>query len=577
MARSIKNWLAVGAVLGAPLGAHAQISEDLVRSYLWPGTEAEFEQAAAMLASDSTLVGVSRMQMYDLVELMRRGRPATPTTLLAPERDSVDVFTVTAPGGREIPVWVRVPSRYTPDAQWPLMFAMHGGPPGDEEGARRSAQRMVQVWVEAAEKAGWIVAAPAMVSTVARGGRTQERLPYEIFHPEEARAVIDAVRERYSVAPDRIVSTGISLGSNFSIGFAAAHPDWFSAIVPVSTEGESREHLLRNLQWVPTYVLEGAQDQNIRGVGGPRAMSNIMTAFGYDLTYREFSDRAHEGFQDHYDDVLRWLDSRPRRLNPREILRVPHSGIMPVAQRVHWLEADTRQALVHARVSSPTRIDITARWAGELTLYLNDDLINLDEPLTVAVNGRRVFSGTVPRSVRTALEEARLLKDERRVYAARLTVEVPVSAKGAPVAAALWEALAPQHPEGQMSFWEMYAVRALEERFPDIGFEGEQAPLPQGAPAPVSEQVALRVTAVAKGSVAHAAGLEAGDLLLSVGGEPFFRDRGGVDGLHHWLLRELRDTPAGYDMVVWRDGELLVFQATFQLGPYAPQPNSQGS
>lgn len=575
MTRLTKTSLALGAVLAAPLTAEAQISEDLVRSYLWPATESEFEQAAATLEADSTLVGVSRMEMHDLAELMRMGRQATPTTLLAPERDSVDAFIVSAPGGREIPVWVRLPSRYTPEAQWPLMFAMHGGPPGNEEGARRSAQRMVQVWIDAAEKAGWIVASPAMVSTVSRGGRTRDRLPYEIFHPEEARAVIDAVRERYSVAPDRIVSTGISLGSNFSIGFAAAHPDWFSAIVPVSTEGESREHLLRNLQWVPTYVLEGSQDQNIRGVGGPRALSNIMTAFGYDLTYREFSDRAHEGFQDHYDDVLRWLDSRPRRVTPREVLRVPHSGIMPVARRVHWIEADTRQALVHARVSSPTRIDITARWAGEVTLYLNDELINLDEPLTVAVNGRRVFSGTVPRSVRTALEEARLLKDERRVYAARLTVEVPVSAEVSPMAEGLWEALVPKHAEGQLSFWEMYAVRALEERFPDMGFEGEEAPLPEGATTLLSEQVALRVTDVTEGSVVHAAGLEAGDLLLSVGGEPFFRGRGGLAGLHHWLLRELRETPALYEMIVWRDSRLWTLEVSYRLGPYA-QPTSGG-
>ena len=110
MTRLIKNWLALGAVLAAPLTTHAQISEELVRSYLWPATEADFERAAATLASDPTLVGVSRMQMHDLAELMRLGRPATPTTLLAPERDSVDAFIVSAPGGREIPVWVRVPS-----------------------------------------------------------------------------------------------------------------------------------------------------------------------------------------------------------------------------------------------------------------------------------------------------------------------------------------------------------------------------------------------------------------------------------------------------------------------------------
>ena len=46
-----------------------------------------------------------------------------------------------------------------------------------------------------------------------------------------------------------------------------------SAIVPVSTEGDSREHLLRNLKTVPVYLLEGSQDRNIRTITGPRALS----------------------------------------------------------------------------------------------------------------------------------------------------------------------------------------------------------------------------------------------------------------------------------------------------------------
>ena len=50
----------------------------------------------------------------------------------------------------------------------------------------------------------------------------------------------------------------------------------------------------------------------IREISGPRALRDIVSSFGYDLTYREFGDRAHEGFQEHYDDVLRWLETRAR-------------------------------------------------------------------------------------------------------------------------------------------------------------------------------------------------------------------------------------------------------------------------
>ena len=558
-------WMCWTGAAAPPL--HAQISEEFVRAYLWPATAAEFADAREALSTAPDLVGVTRAQMHDLEEMVRRGRfGAAPSP--APVLDPVTALMAVAPGHRTIPVLVRVPTDYSPRRQWPILLAMHGGPPGSPEGATRSAERMIQVWAEAAEAAGWIVAAPAMVSTVSREGRTADRLPYEIFHPEEAKAVVDEVRRRFNVDPDRVVSTGISLGSNFSIAFAAAHPDWFSAIVPVSTEGDSRELLLRNLQPVPVYVLEGTQDQNIRGVGGPRALDAILSSFGYDLTYREFGDRAHEGFQEHYPDVLRWLASRPRDRARSEVLRVPHSGIVPVSRRVHWIESGTRQGLVRARVTGPTQIDITARWTDRITVFLNDDLVNLDRPLTIRVNGETVFTGQVDRSMKTALEEVERLGDERRIYAARVELSVPNEAAAARSGVALWEELTPMHPQGQLSFWEMYAVRALEERFPTVGFDGVEIDLRTTETGLAPEQVGIQVTSVDPESTVGRAGLVSGDVLVRVDGEPFFSGRGGVPGLHAWMMRDLRETPSDWVFEVLRGGRPVEISASIGLGPY---------
>lgn len=220
--------------------SQSAVTEALVSAYLWPSSEADFRAAEAIVTGDASLVGVSRPQMHDLQEWMRRG-PTPRAEAARPARgDVLDEFEVATPGGRTVPVFVRVPTQYRPERQWPVMFAMHGGPPGNVEGATRSARRMIDVWAAPAEAAGWLVVSPAMVDVVSRDGRTADRLPYEIFHPEEARAVLDAVRARYNVNPDRIVSTGISLGSNFSIAYGAAHPDWLSGIVPVSTEGDRK-------------------------------------------------------------------------------------------------------------------------------------------------------------------------------------------------------------------------------------------------------------------------------------------------------------------------------------------------
>jgi hypothetical protein len=298
-------------------------------------------------------------------------------------------------------------------------------------------------------------------------------------------------------------------------------------------------------------------------------MDDIMKRFGYDFVYREFSDRAHEGFQEHYPDVLRWLAERPRPAAPREVLRVPHRGIVPLARRVHWIEADTRQALVRARVTSATEIDITARWASRLTLFLNDQLVDLDRPVTIRVNGLVAFDGRIQRSARVALEEARSLKDERRVYSARVTVAVTDTPESTAVAYALSDELAPRHPEGTLSYWEMYAVRALEERFPGIGFAASETKLPDGV-ATAPEQVGLQVTGVDADQPAATAGLMAGDVLVSFGGELFFAGRDGAEGLYHWLVRELRTTKADYELVVLRAGRRVTLRALYGLGPYRP-------
>jgi dienelactone hydrolase len=562
--------LLLGSVVAAPepRPPAADPLDSLVQGYLWPASDADRRAAETSLKADGSLASLSRERFHDLEESMRRGRaiyPPPPPRVNA--RFPVAELIVDVPAGPQVPVLVQLPSRYDPRAEWPLMFAMHGGPPATVAQARAGAERMLRVWADAAEDAGWIVAAPALTPSVVAGTRTEQRLPYELFHPEQAHAVIAALRARYRINPDRIVSTGISLGSNYSIAFATSHADWLSAIVPVSTEGDSRELLLRNLRNVPVYVLEGSQDRNIRAITGPRALRDLLTAFNYDLTYREFSDRAHEGFQEHYADVLRWLEVRPRQVYPREVLRVPNTAITPGRRRVRWVEADTRQAFVHARVTGASRIDIDARWARSLRVYVHDRLVDLDRPIEIWVNGARVFADRVNRSGATALQGARIRGDERLIDAAEITVDVPAAPVAIATAERAFNELTPKHPEGTLSFWEMFATRALEERLPALGVEGVEDALPPGITA-AAEQVAMRVRHVDPAGPLSAAALKPGDLLIAFGGEPFFRGRGGLTGLHQWLIRELRNEPAPYALVVWRDGRRVEATVRLKLGPY---------
>jgi C-terminal processing protease CtpA/Prc len=145
---------------------------------------------------------------------------------------------------------------------------------------------------------------------------------------------------------------------------------------------------------------------------------------------------------------------------------------------------------------------------------------------------------------------------------------VPATPDAIAIAERAFNELTPKHAEGTLSFWEMYATRALEERVPTLGFDGAEEALPSGVKS-AAEQVAVRVRQVAPTGPLSGAGIKPGDLLVEVGGEPFFRGRGAVTGLHHWLIRELRAAPAPYTIVVWRDGRRVESTIQLKLGLYA--------
>ena len=145
-----------------------------------------------------------------------------------------------------------------------------------------------------------------------------------------------------------------------------------------------------------------------------------------------------------------------------------------------------------------------------------------------------------------------------------LDLEVPHSESALAVGLALWDKFKPTREPGQLSFWEMYAQRAIEERFPELGFTGVETDLPDS----VGEQVGVEIGSVQESSLFAAAGLRQGDVLVEFGGEPFYRGREGLDGLYRWLVRELRDTPAEYTLSVLRNGNSLELSVVLRLGPY---------
>jgi hypothetical protein len=497
--------------------------EALVRRTVW-GQPTERQQAIAEL---SRLPGTAA-QVRRAVEIIRAGRAYQPI------KEAKTSLTVNIGVDKQLTVNVLVPPGYDPAKHYPLMLAMGGGPTANDKQAKAQAAMMLGVWSKPASEAGWIVAAIEDTVSIRHPGKN---LRYSILHADHVSPILTAIQAKYAVDPNRRHSTGISLGSNYSLVYAAAHPDWFAGIVPVSTEGESREHVLRNLNRVGVYTLEGAKDKNIRSIEGPRAMTKILDALGYRHRYEEDPNQAHEGFFNKYPAVLKWLAEQPRDPFPRDVIRLPHQGIVIPDKRFFWIEGDTHQAAFQASVRGNT-ITINAARVRRLTLHLADPLLNLDEPVIVRVNGVTVHDKKADRSLSVVLHDASGIEDTERFAVARLVVDVPELAAGEK-----WLAtLAPKVAPGLLAFWEDFAVMTLKESRARVPADIEQ--ITQGMPTGFA---GLRVMAAPVKSL-----FQPGDVIVGFDDEPFFAAGDGVRFLRDYLWRA---TGKAVRLKLLRDGQ----------------------
>jgi hypothetical protein len=497
---SFTKWASV-LILTGLVGAQSKLPE-LVRTAAW-GAETERDAALTEIRTRK----VSNEQFAEAERALRRGRAyAKPT-------EKSKRLEVTIDGGRKLRVDVQWPADYDPKRAYPLMVAMGGGPVPSLGHAQRQGQIMAMIWRAPAQKSKWLVATITdSVSIVAQ----RSPLRYPMLQDVHFKAVLDAVGRSFHVDTDRVHATGVSLGSNYSLHYAAGHPHWFAGVVPVSTEGESREWVLRNVNRVCVYVLEGVRDRNIRDIAGPRKLKQILESLGTPHVYVEDPNRGHESFRERYPQVLSWLAKHPRDPFPSKVIRTAHRGILMPAKRFYWVAADTHQAIFEASADrKKNEISVKVARAEQLTFYLSDQLVDLGRSLTVRVNGRVVHEGEVPRSLVVAVEDLRATHDPKRFATARLEVKVPSSKAGE-----AWVAtLSPKVQPAPLAYWEMFALDTLKDNAREFPAKLE------------ADADGVQVVSAPKGS-----GLLAGDRLLAVDGEPMF-GASSIAFLRSWLVR----------------------------------------
>jgi phospholipase/carboxylesterase len=194
-----------------------------------------------------------------------------------------------------------VPEYYTPDRAWPLVMALHGGA-GNGRGFLWS-------WLRDARSHGAILVAPTATADETNSKTTWALMGEDTDTPNLAR-ILESVRGRWNVDPDRLLLTGMSDGGTFCYVTGLDNASPFTHLAPVS----STFHPLmaemadaERMRGLPVYLVHGALDWMFP-VQVARQTRQALSAAGCDVSYREIDDLSHCYPREINPDILTWLN-----------------------------------------------------------------------------------------------------------------------------------------------------------------------------------------------------------------------------------------------------------------------------
>ncbi len=331
--------------------------------------------------------------------------------------------------GRTYPLSLFIPASYQTAKSYALIVCLHGYGFTGAEYLERWRARLGE---------GYLLACPTYPSG-AWFTRHAEELVLE---------TIREVRRQYHIDPNRIFLTGMSNGGIGAWLIGMHHAPLFAGLAPMASGlDDVLLPFLGNLRNTPVYIIHGAKDQ-VMPVNLSRSIVQELETLGYSHVYREH-EREHPIAGGHYfpkeelPDLIAWFNSQRREPLPTRLTVVRDGSHF---QPFTWIRIDSTDpiaafsqdlvdkrderikrreyAKVDASIVGTNRIEVKAEHVQRYSLFLNEQLIDFSQPLTVVTNGRLSFEGLVTPSVETLLRQARLRQDPARLFSVHFTIAI---------------------------------------------------------------------------------------------------------------------------------------------------------
>ena len=239
------------------------------------------------------------------------------------------------------------------------------------------------------------------------------------------RLIIDMIATR-GVDPNRVFLMGYSAGGDGVWQLAPRMADRFAAAAMMAGHpGDASLLPLRNL---PFAIFVGgkdaAYDRNKLDEEKGKELDELEKADkgGYEHFVRVYKDLPH--WMDGKDaEAVPWMAKHTRNPWPKKVIWVQDDV---THNRFYWLQVPADKAKVGEKITATVegnKISLKGDVSVGLKLYLSDALVDLDQNLTVTVNGEQKVSATVKRTPQAIVESLKDLPDPTRCASAILTLD----------------------------------------------------------------------------------------------------------------------------------------------------------
>lgn len=230
-----------------------------------------------------------------------------------------------------------------------------------------------------------------------------------------------------SIDPDRVYITGYSAGGDGVFQLAPRMADRFAAAAMMAGHPNETKPLgLRNLPFtIHMGERDSAYNRNGLAVQWKDQLADLQKQDpgGYQHWVEIHRGKGH--WVDRQDAAgVKWMGQFSRNLVPQKIVWLQDDVLH---DRFYWLSVSPQKATERQLIKASYqdgKFTIEHSDPKQLTVLLRDDMTDLDQPITVDYQGKRIYEGKVKRTIADMLSTLLDRGDPAAIFTAKVTVQI---------------------------------------------------------------------------------------------------------------------------------------------------------